>query len=279
MLVARAASRRPCGGVAAPGSPGSGSGISDGGRRRLRLGTRGRVRGCALRGRPAARRAAAPAGAGGSPASGAAAAAARRRGGAGGGCGARRVRRQRRRRCAPACIGSSPRVLGQRRRAQRPRAQALDGRGQRLGHLQPALLAGERRGPRGAARSRAGGRRGPDAAPAPALRRPPSIVASRLTSARISPSRPSMRRCPSRIAASSRSARSRAPRSACRPRSISWARRSSSATRDVELGFGAAQAGALGGGALLGLGELAAQLLDPPRQLAAVAARRPRRGA
>ncbi len=37
-----------------------------------------------------------------------------------------------------------------------------------------------------------------------------------------------------------------------------------------QLGFRASEAGALGGGALLGLGELAAQLLDAPREIAAV---------
>src|SRR6185437_9183490 len=39
----------------------------------------------------------------------------------------------------------------------------------------------------------------------------------------------------------------------------------------LQLGFGPAQAGSLGGGALFGLGELAAQLLDAPGELSALA--------
>ncbi len=47
----------------------------------------------------------------------------------------------------------------------------------------------------------------------------------------------------------------------------------------AQLGFGPAQPGALGGGAVLGLGELAAEILDAPCELAAVLLARGRRGA
>ena len=136
-----------------------------------------------------------------------------------------------------------------------PRAPRSSPRGRPLGAVAARRAGPRAAGPAGRVASRPRARRSLRARPA---RREPSAAARSLATTPLSsPTAPSTLRWPWRMLSSSRSERSRAARSDSSPRWISRARRSSSVEPRLEALLGAARGRELGGGGLLGLGQLA----------------------